>query len=373
MPTSALEPVTAVRTERDLLSVRRGVYTLEQLYGAVHADGATGRDDGDRVIHGVSDTRWKRRVRGALQTLKRQGRARRVGDSCWILEGTPDRPARALLVTLGGHHADIELRLAEAREVLTSLDEPVDLVCTDPPYGLGVGTGPRHDTGARVYGRDATAVVDGYVDVPAHAYRQFTTEWVAAAAAAIRPGGYLAAVTGPQQAAYVQVAAEDAGLEYMNVLAIGKVFPLRTTRKFAHAHWSAVLMCKGPVTSLRRVFTPPPDLPKARSGVDYPLDHWEIGSVGRADARPGQRRYPNSLPVTLVDRLVGALTRPVERGKAPDVVCDPFLGGGTTALVALRRGLRFIGSDVNPAAVAFTAARLSEDLRSSAQRELSLG
>jgi hypothetical protein len=32
------------------------------------------------------------------------------------------------------------------------------------------------------------------------------------------------------------------------------------------------------------------------------------------------------------------------------------------ALVALRRGLRFIGGDVNPAALAHTAARLSAHL-----------
>jgi hypothetical protein len=58
-----------------------GTYTLEALYQAVHqADpNLTTRADGADVIHGVSDTRWKRRVRGALQTMKKQGSARRVG------------------------------------------------------------------------------------------------------------------------------------------------------------------------------------------------------------------------------------------------------------------------------------------------------
>lgn len=313
---------------------------------------------GKDVIHGASDTRWKRRVRGALQTLKKEGRARRVGDSMWVLDGTPAAPRRAVLVSLTGAHGDVELRLGDAATLLRDLDEPADLILTDPPYGLGVGTGVKTDTGARTYARDASRVVGGYVDVPANAYRDFTATWVSAAAQALRPGGYLAVVTGPQQAAWVQVAAEDAGLTYVNAIAVGKVFALRTTRRFAHSHWTVTVMCSGPLSSPARTFTPPPDLPLARSGATYPLDHWEIGSVGRADAARGALRYPNTLPVPMVDRLVGAFTRPGH----PDLVCDPFVGGGTTALVALRRRLRFIGGDVNPSALAFTAARVSRAL-----------
>ena len=44
-----------------------------------------------------------------------------------------------------------------------------------------------------------------------------------------------------------------------------------------------------------------------------------------------------------------------------DLLVDPFVGGGTCAVVALRRGLRFIGGDVNPRALAFTAARVSSE------------
>lgn len=352
-------------TERAVLAARTGVYSLAEIYAAVEAAGAqhTLRDGGDEIVAGLTDTRWKRRVRGALQTLKREGRARRLGDSVWILEGTPVAPRRALLVSLAGGHRDVELRLARASELLAELGEPADLICCDPPYGLGVGGGHRADVGARVYGRNGELVVPGYVDVPAGAgYREFTAEWMTSAVGALRPGGQLAVVTGPQQAAYVQLAAEDAGLTYVNSLAVGKVFPLRTTRRWAHAHWTVTVMTKGRLDDPRRVFTAPPDMPKARSGRDYPQDLWAVGSVGRGDSRPGALRYANSLPVLLVDRLVGALTRDPADAARPDLVCDPFLGGGTTALVACRRGLRFIGGDLNPAALAFTAARLSAEL-----------
>lgn len=347
--------MTTATTERELLDSLGGTFTLEQLYAAVEAADLTARADGEQIIHGRTDTRWRRRVRGALVTLGRQGKARRAGNRVWVLDGTPEAPRRAVLVSLGGG-GDIDLRLRSAAELLRELDEPADLILADGPYALGVGRGVRHDTGHRTYGRDHGRVVAGYRDVDPHRYRDFTSEWISAAAGALRPGGHLAVITGPQQAAWTQVAAEDAGLNYVNSIAVGKIFPLRTTRRFAHAHWTVTVMCRGPLNSKRRIFIPPPDLPRAASGALYPQDFWPVGSVGRADARPGQLRYPNSLPWRLVDRIVGAFTRP------RDLLVDPFLGGGTSAYVAALRGLRFVGGDTNPFSLAFSAHRISGEL-----------
>lgn len=349
-------------TESRYLADLAGTYTLAELYAAVAAADLTERADGAAIIHGRSDTRWRRRVRGALQHLKRQGRARRAGDSVWVLDGPPAAPRQAVLVSLIGAHQEVELRLQRAADLLGDLDGPADLILTDPPYGLGVGRGSAVDTGARTYQRDESKVVAGYVDVDPGSYRAFTGEWVAAAAAALRPGGHLAVVTGPQQSAWVQVAGEDAGLTYVNKIAVGKVFPLRTTRRFAHAHWDVTVLCRGPLESTHRIFICPSQLPTARNGSDYPQDFWPVGLVGRADADPGRVRYRNGLPRRLVDLLLSTFTRPHADGRDADHVVDPFLGGGTVALAALLRGLRFTGGDVNPRALAFTAHRLCHAL-----------
>ncbi len=51
----------------------------------------------------------------------------------------------------------------------------------------------------------------------------------------------------------------------------------------------------------------------------------------------------------------------IEQLSRPDwLVCDPFLGAGTNAVAALERGRRFIGCDVDAAAVAATLERLHE-------------
>ena len=41
-------------------------------------------------------------------------------------------------------------------------------------------------------------------------------------------------------------------------------------------------------------------------------------------------------------------------------ICDPFLGGGTTALAALERGCAFIGADVDASCIETTRRRIEE-------------
>jgi hypothetical protein len=131
-----------------------------------------------------------------------------------------------------------------------------------------------------------------------------------------------------------------------------KVFPLMTSRRPSSAHWCVTVMCRGPLTNPKRVFNTPPDLPKAASGANYPLDWWD--SNGRAD-RPGLLRYDNALPLPLVSRLVHAFSDPGE------LVVDPMLGSGTTPIAAHLASRRFIGADLHPAAVRFAAARLLDE------------
>lgn len=342
-----------LRSEADLLrTMRHGVYRLEELYRCceVHAD--ITRDRGleppDRAH--PTDRRWRHRLRNALQAQCAAGNARRVGRTVWALQGTREVPNRLVLVVAGRGVEDFELRLSDAVDLLSSLDEPADLVLCDPPYGLDRGT--DRSSSERVYRRDPAFVVPGYVDVPSAQYEEFTRRWVRAAAEALRPGGQLVVVTGPQQAAVVQYTAQKAGLEWVNSIPAYRHFALRTQRRFSCSHWTLTVMCRGRVDDPRRTFNCPPDLPKARSGIDYPLDWWpECGNA----ARPRLLRYDNTLPVRLVDRIITAYTNP------GDLVVDPCIGGGTTAIGCWRLQRRLLAGDLNPEALRFSAARLLDE------------
>jgi len=81
-------------------------------------------------------------------------------------------------------------------------------------------------------------------------------------------------------------------------------------------------------------------------------DVWEIGIVAPvAKERTG---YPTQKPLALLERVVESCTDP------GDLVLDPYLGSGTTAVAALRLGRRAIGVDVNRRAVTIAKRRLDE-------------
>jgi site-specific DNA-methyltransferase (adenine-specific) len=65
--------------------------------------------------------------------------------------------------------------------------------------------------------------------------------------------------------------------------------------------------------------------------------------------------HPAPFPTALVERLIHLYTY---RG---DVVLDPFMGSGTTAVAALRTGRRFIGYETNPKYVEICARRLQAE------------
>ncbi|MDO8185817.1 DNA methyltransferase [Conexibacter sp. JD483] len=348
-----------LRTEADVLrTLSHGTYTLTDLYRLCGASVDISRDRGHDPPGPAhpTDTRWRHRVRCALQTLRAGDAARRVDRATWLLEGTPTRPRRLTLLIAGATPADFELRLADAVDLLNSVEEPVDLIVTDPPYGL------RRDdpaAAARGYARDRTRTVPGYVDVDPGAYDAFTARWVAAAASALRMGGQLAAITGPQQAAAVQYHGQRSGLTWVNSIAAFRTFALRSTRRAAISHWTITVLARGALGHPARTFTPPSDLPLARSGADYPLDWWpENGRV----ARRGLLRYDNQLPLRLVLRIVEAFSRQA------DLVVDAFSGAGVVGDACLRLDRRFLGGDLNPEALRFTAARLLDEVLWPAER-----
>ncbi len=335
-------------TEAQMLrELKAGTYTLDELYAHCEASADIHRDEGDQpsTPRHPADTRWRRRVRGALMNQKRSGRAKRLGRSCWLLCGSVEQPRTLLLLSPGSDRDDVELHVADAATLLASFREPLDLVLCDPPWGLDWD---KHSARSHL-ARDEGKVLDGYRDIPDSLYIDFTRRWIAAAAAALRPGGQLVVITGPQRAAHVRLAAEEQRLEWVCTIAAAKQFPLYAQRRPAPAHWSITVMCRGPVAQQSRVFNAPRDLRLSQAGNVAPTDVWLEN--GRAD-RPGKLRYATELPLRLARRLVGSFS---DRGEH---VCDPTLGGGSVALACWELRRRFTGADLNRKAVQYTAARL---------------
>src|SRR5581483_10028553 len=84
--------------------------------------------------------------------------------------------------------------------------------------------------------------------------------------------------------------------------------------------------------------------------LDATLDLWRI------PAESARRvNHPAPFPVELPLRLIELYTY------AGDLVLDPFLGSGSTAVAAVRSGRRYAGYDIDPDYVALARARVAEE------------
>jgi site-specific DNA-methyltransferase (adenine-specific) len=73
---------------------------------------------------------------------------------------------------------------------------------------------------------------------------------------------------------------------------------------------------------------------------------------------PGrQGEHPTEKPLSLMQELVGLYTQPGE------IVCDPFMGSGTTGVACATLGRPFIGIEQNPKWFDLSCKRIAEAYR----------
>lgn len=70
------------------------------------------------------------------------------------------------------------------------LDNSVDLIITDPPFTIDGDKLHKH------YNRKEEFVIDGYIEVPAQEYQEFSINWIKEAERILRPGGLMYIVSG---------------------------------------------------------------------------------------------------------------------------------------------------------------------------------
>ncbi|MBQ6143370.1 MAG: site-specific DNA-methyltransferase [Clostridia bacterium] len=86
-----------------------------------------------------------------------------------------------------------------------------------------------------------------------------------------------------------------------------------------------------------------------------PRDWWEV-SANVAKGNTSEvlaGKYPTQKPENLLSRIIKASSKP------GDIVFDCFMGSGTTQSVAMKRGRKFIGADINLGAIQTTTKRLT--------------
>ena len=214
-------------------------------------------------------------------------------------------------------------------------DASVDLIVTDPPYGIEGDRLHRH------YNRDEHFVDDGYVEVDAREYGAFSRAWIAQAERLLRPGGQLYVISGYTNLYDVLGALRETRLREINHIIWKYNFGVYTSSKFVSSHYHILYYAK---PGGKRTFNL-----QARFALDETAegggsrnyrDREDVWIINR-EYKPGQRKNKNELPKALLEKMIAYSS---DEG---DLVCDFFLGGGSTAAVAIGMNRRFIGFEIS--------------------------
>ena len=210
-------------------------------------------------------------------------------------------------------------------------DGSVDLIFTDPPYGIKGDELDAH------YHRDESNVVPGYVDVPVETYGEFSQSWITKAARCLRPGGSIYIVSGYTNLHHILNALHSTDLVEINHIIAQYSFGVSTKKKWVSSHYHVLFWAKPDRGRLKRTFN---SNWKYTDQKDSYHDRLTVQPMPR-DYKPGQIKNKNQLSEDFIDKFIMYSS---DRG---DLIMDPFCGGFTTARQALRRGRRFVGFELN--------------------------
>ncbi|MDK2975403.1 MAG: hypothetical protein PWP08_1774 [Methanofollis sp.] len=238
-------------------------------------------------------------------------------------------------------------------------DDSVDLIVTDPPYGIDGEGLHKH------YNRDEAFVVDGYVEVPSAAYGAFCLRWIAQAGRILRPGGSIYIVSGYTNLYHILHALRQTSLEEVNHIIWKYNFGVYTSRKYVSSHYHVLYYQK---PGGKRTFNLESryglmEKDANKSSLNY-QDREDVWTIHR-DYKPGLIKNKNELPLDLLVKMIQYSSN------EGDLVCDLFLGGFSTAKAAIGLNRRVTGFEISrpifdrkiPELRATVAGELLADLR----------
>jgi modification methylase len=220
-------------------------------------------------------------------------------------------------------------------EELSRLPEAsVDLVFADPPYNLQLAGDLYRPNNSRV-----DAVDDDWDKFSSFgAYDAFTRDWLAACRRVLKPNGSLWVIGSYHNIFRVGTILQDLGYWVLNDVIWRKTNPMPNFRgrRFTNAHETMIWASMGPKSRYTFNYESMKALNEdlqMRSDWLFPI----CSGSERLKQECGRKTHPTQKPEALLQRVILASTQP------GDVVLDPFMGSGTTAVAAKRLGRAFVG------------------------------
>ena len=214
-------------------------------------------------------------------------------------------------------------------------DNSVDLIITDPPYGINGHTLHKH------YHRKEEFVLEGYIEIPQSEYAEFSEKWIKEAERILRPGGSIYIVSGYTNLIDILNALRKTKLKEINHIIWKYNFGVHTTKKYVSSHYHILYYYKPGGKPIFNTFCRFGAIEKdeRNRSLNY-QDREDVWIINR-EYKPGAIKNKNELPKGLLKKIIQYSSN------EGDLVCDLFLGSFSTAKVAISLNRYAIGFEKN--------------------------
>ena len=198
--------------------------------------------------------------------------------------------------------------------------ESIDMLIADPPFGLNFGDMEP------LYNRDSNFVAEGYKDIQLENYASFSEKWISEIPRLLKDDGGVWIFSGWSNLVDILNSLRDNNLTLINHIIWKYQFGVFTRRKFVTSHYHILFAVKNEKNYFFNKIE------------HYPEDVWYF----KREYDRGIKKNATKLPLDLVLRCIDFGSKP------GDVIFDPFMGNGTTAIAAKGSFRHFIGFEINP-------------------------
>jgi len=230
----------------------------------------------------------------------------------------------------------------------------VNLILTDPPYNASNGgvNLPNNKTGGAFFKvNEKWDKFDSY-----DSYFDFTKEWINEADKLLAPNGTIMVCASFHNLGEVIMALKEKGYKFLNVVTWEKTNPMPsiTKRFLTHSTEFIVWFAKGSGWTFNY-----DDMKKYN--FDKQLkDVWRFSVCQGKERIKGENNraaHPTQKPLALFHRLVEMASN------EGDIVLDPFMGSGTTAVVCEKLNRKWIGIEQDKKYIKIADKRIKDFLK----------
>ena len=259
----------------------------------------------------------------------------------WFAQETPPETLKEIHVPAPGDWAD-HLYCHTAEDMHHLPDNSIALAVTSPPYNV-----------SKQYDEDLS--LQDYLDLISRVGEEVYR--------VLRPGGrYAVNIANLGRKPYIPLTAFFYQTHLaLGFLPMGEIIWQKARGASGSTAWGSWMNAKSPrfrdlheyiLVFAKQSFSRPD-----RGENDIEKEEFMAGTLSVWEIPPESAKrigHPAPFPVPLVDRLVRLLSY------RRDVVLDPFLGSGTTAVAALNAGRHYVGYEINPEYLTLAEQRIAQ-------------